>query len=66
MGCSSETDWVNIILLGQFNLISSVSFLALNKELVKNVFQLHCSQHKIDTASVYKVSCFPARSNQPF
>ena len=50
----------------KFNLISTVLFVALNKEGVKNVFQLHYSQHKIDTASVYKVSCFSVRLNQPF
>ena len=36
-----------------FNWISTVSFIALNKRRVKNVFQLHYWQYKIDTASVY-------------
>ena len=39
-----------------FNLISSALFVAYNQEGVTNVFQLHYSQHKIDTASVYKLS----------
>ena len=39
-----------------FNLISTALFAALNKEGVKNVFHLHSSQYKIDTAPVYKVS----------
>ena len=39
--------------------------IALNKRGLKNVFELHYWQYKIDTASVYKVFCFPARSNQP-
>ena len=39
-----------------FNLISTVLFVALNKEGVKNVFHLHWRQYKIDTAPVYKVS----------
>ena len=47
-------------------LISTTLFVALNKEGVKNVIQLHYSQYRIDTASVYKVFCFPVRSNQPF
>ena len=49
-----------------FNWISTASFIALNKRGIKKVFQLHIWQYKIDTASVYKVFCFPARSNQPF
>ena len=49
-----------------FNWISTASFIALNKRGVKNVFQLHKWQYKIDTESVYKVFCFPASSNQPF
>ena len=48
------------------NWMSSVSFITLNKRGVKNVFQLHYLQYKIDTPSVYKVFCFPALSNQPF
>ena len=43
------------------NWISTASFITLNKRGVKNVFQ-----HKIDTASFYKVICFPVWSNQPF
>ena len=46
--------------------MSSASFITLNKTGVKNVFQLHYLQYKIDTASVYKFLCFPALSNQPF
>ena len=38
-----------------FNWISTASFMTLNKRGVKNVFQLHYWQYKIDTASVYKV-----------
>ena len=52
-----------------FNWISTASFITLNKRGVKNVFQLHHHdywQYKIDTASVYKVICFQAWSNQPF
>ena len=49
-----------------FNWISTASFITLNKRGVKNLFQLHYLQCKIDTASVYKVLCFPAGSNQPF
>ena len=49
-----------------FNWISTASFITLNKRGVKNVFQLHNWQYKIDTASVYKVLCFPAWLNQPF
>ena len=41
-----------------FNWISTALFIALNKKGVKNVFQLHYWQCKIDTASVYKVFCF--------
>ena len=48
------------------NWISTASFITLNKRGVKTVFQLHYWQYKIDTASVYKVLCFPAWSNQPF
>ena len=40
-----------------FNSISTASFITLNKIGVKNVFQLHYWQYKIDTASVYKVLC---------
>ena len=43
-----------------FNSISTASFITLNKIGVKNVFQLHYWQYKIDTVSVYKVLCFPA------
>ena len=46
-----------------FNWISTTSFITLNTRGVKNVFQLHCDQYKIETASVYKVFCFPAWSN---
>ena len=49
-----------------FNLISTALFVALNKEGIKIVFHLHLLQYKIDTAPVYKVSCFPVRSKQPF
>ena len=49
-----------------FNWISTASFITLNKRGVKNVFQLHYWQCKIDTASVYKAVLFPAWSNQPF
>ena len=49
-----------------FNWISTASFVALNKRGVKNVFQLHYRQYKIDTASVYNDYCFPAWSNRPF
>ena len=49
-----------------FNLISTASFITVNKKGVKNVFQLQYWQYKIDTASVYTVLYFPAWSNQPF
>ena len=49
-----------------FNWISTASFITLNKRGVKNVFQLHYWQYKIDTASVYKVLYFLACLNQPF
>ena len=48
------------------NLMSTASFITLNKRGVKNVFQLHYWQYKIDTASVYKVLCFSALLNQSF
>ena len=48
------------------NWMSTVSFITLNKRGVKNVLSLHYLQYKIDTASVYKVLCFSALSNQPF
>ena len=41
-----------------FNWISTASFITLNMRGVKNVFQLHYWQYKIDTALVYKVFCF--------
>ena len=41
-----------------FNWISTAPFITLNKRGVKNVFQLHYWQYKIDTASVYKVLFF--------
>ena len=41
-----------------FNWISTASFITLNKRGVKNVFQLHYWQYKVDTASVHKVLCF--------
>ena len=44
------------------NWISTASFITLNQTGVKNVFQLHYWQYKIDTSSVYKVLCFPALS----
>ena len=47
-----------------FNWISTASFITLNNIGVKNVLQLHYWQYKIDTSSVYKGLCFPARSNQ--
>ena len=40
------------------NWTSTASFITLNKRGVKNVFQLHCWQYKIDTASVYKSPLF--------
>ena len=40
------------------NWMSTASFITLNKRGVKNVFQLHYWQYKIDAASVYKVLCF--------
>ena len=40
-----------------FNCISTASFITLNKR-VKNVFQLHYWQYKIDTASVLKSFVF--------
>ena len=43
-----------------------MSMVAINKEEVKSVFQLHNSQYKINTASVYQTFSFPARSNQSF
>ena len=48
------------------NWMSTASFITLNKRGVKNVFQLHYWQYKIDQASFYKVFCFPALSNQIF
>ena len=48
------------------NWMSTVSFMSLNKRGAKNVFQLHYLQYKNSTASIYKVLCFPALSNQPF
>ena len=48
------------------NWISTASFITLNKKGVKNMFQLHYLQYKIDTASVFKVLCFLAWWNQPF
>ena len=48
------------------NWMSTASFITLNKRGVKNVFHRHDWQYKIDTASVYKVLCFPAVSNQLF
>ena len=48
------------------NWMSTAPFFILNKRGVKNVFQLHIWQYKIDTAPFYKVLCFPALSNQPF
>ena len=48
------------------NWMSTASFITLNKRGSKHVFQLHYWQYKIDTASVYKVFCFPTLSNQPF
>ena len=45
------------------NWTSTASFITLNKIGVKNVFQLHYWQYKIDTTSVYKVLSFPALSN---
>ena len=46
------------------NWMSTALFITLNKRGVKNVFQLHYRQYKIDTASVYKVLCFPAWSSK--
>ena len=48
------------------NWMSIASFITFNKIGVKNVFQLHYWQYKIDTASVYKVLCFQAWTNLPF
>ena len=45
-----------------FNWISTASFITLNKRGVKNVFQLHYWQYRIDTAPIYLVLCFPAWS----
>ena len=36
-----------------FNCISTASFIALNKRGVKNEFQLHYWQYKIDTFGLY-------------
>ena len=41
-----------------FNWVSTASFITLNKRGVKNLFQLHYWQYKIDTASVYKNPLF--------
>ena len=41
-----------------FNWNSTASFITLNKRGLKNMFQLHYWQCKIDTASVYKVLLF--------
>ena len=41
-----------------FNWISTALFITLNKRGVKNVFQLHYWQYKIDAALVYKVLVF--------
>ena len=49
-----------------FNWIPIAWFVALNKRGVKNAFQLHYSQYKIDSGLDYKVVCFPAWSNWPF
>ena len=38
--------------------MSTASFITLNKRAVKNVFQLHYWQYKIDTASVKKSPLF--------
>ena len=38
-----------------FNWASTASFITFNKRGVKNLFQQHYWQYKIDTASVYKV-----------
>ena len=38
-----------------FNWTSTALFVALNKGGVKNLFQLHYRQYKIDTASVYNI-----------
>ena len=49
------------------NWMFTASIITLNKRGgVKNVFKLHYWQYKIDTASVYKVLCFPALSNKAF
>ena len=47
------------------NSMSTASFITFNKRGVKNVFQLHYWQYKIDTASVHKVLCFRAWTNLP-
>ena len=49
-----------------FDLISTALLVALNKDGVKYMFQLHYLQYKIYTASVYNVSWFPVRLNHPF
>ena len=41
-----------------FKRISTASVITLNKRGVKNVFQLHYWQYKIDTASLYKFFVF--------
>ena len=41
-----------------FSWIFTAFVITLNKGGVKNVFQLHYWQYKIDTASVYKVLSF--------
>ena len=48
------------------NWMSTASFITLNKRGVKNVFQLHYWQYKMNTASFFKAFCFQAWSNQPF
>ena len=48
------------------NWISTASFIALNKRGVKTCFNCIIGNTKNDTASVYKVFCSPALSNQSF
>ena len=48
------------------NWMSTAPFITLNTRGVKNVFQLHYWQYKIDTASVDKVPCFLAWLNKSF
>ena len=48
-----------------FSLITTALFVALNTERVRNVFQLHLLQCKINTTSAHKILLLKAMSNQP-